>query len=424
MNKISLLTASFLFSMAVSHTLNAQLLNPAPYCELNLSNQTGFMISPPGSSTTGDGITNVTLGALNNNSNGYIYHQGSVQDSTYLYYNSITTPTLSVGNNYQVSVTFGAANNIEPMYYAVWIDFNKNNNFDANELIMNNSNSGGQLIMNGQPGTRTIQFTVPLTSAPGITRMRVARTGRKNVSFSGPNYYQANYTHPPCFSLAERTAGINPYGEVEDYNVLIVPNTSSNVSPALTILAADSVKPFSALLKGTVNANNNVVGLLFEYGLTASYGATVVANPVSATGANTVQATAKVLSLIPNEVYHARLVGKINASSVFYSSDITFTTTANSVAVPELEEKDNFLSVYPNPGYDCFTLNLEGFKTKEMSSNVLISILGLQGESLYEERSDASLLKINVAHLPSGIYYVRVTDSHEITKTMKLIISR
>jgi hypothetical protein len=329
-----------------------------------------------------------------------------------------------VGSNYQISVTFGAANNIEPMYYAVWIDFNKNNSFDANELIMNNANSGGQIVMTGQPNTRTMQFTVPLTSAPGVTRMRVARTGRKNVSFSGPNYYQANYTHPPCFSLAERTAGINPYGEVEDYNVLIVPNNSTTISPSITILNPGSVTSVSATLKGTVNANNNVVGLLFEYGLTTAYGVTVVASPTVATGANTVSVTGNVAALIPNKVYHARLVGIINASSVFYSSDITFTTTANSVGVQELEEKNNFLSVYPNPGYDYFTLNLEGFKSKETGNSMQISIFGLRGESLYEESSNDALLKIKVAHLPSGIYYLRVTDSHKMTETMKLIISR
>lgn len=217
MKKIYLSLNFCVLSFLIVSKLSAQLLNPAPYCELNLSNQTGNMISPAGSATTGDGITNVSLGVLNNNTNGYI------PDSTYLYYNSLTSPTLTIGNNYSVSVTFGASFNSEPMYYAVWIDFNRNNNFDQAELIMSNGNSGGE-IQYSTLTTRTTQFNVPAGAVPGTTRMRVARTRERNAqSF----VYSPGYVHPACFTLQERDPNFTPLGEVEDYNVVITTTVST-----------------------------------------------------------------------------------------------------------------------------------------------------------------------------------------------------
>lgn len=109
------------------------------------------------------------------------------------------------------------------MYYAVWIDFNRNNNFEQAELIMSNGNSGGEIQYNTL-STRTAQFNVPAGAVPGTTRMRVARTRERNAqSF----VYSPAYVHLPCFTLQERDPNFTSLGEVEDYHVVITTTVST-----------------------------------------------------------------------------------------------------------------------------------------------------------------------------------------------------
>ena len=154
--------------------------SPLSYCPASALNEDEF-------------IGGVIFGTINNSS-GW---------SAYTDYSSISTD-LNKTQSYPVIVTIGP-----PSYTGditgVWIDFDHSSTFDASEFT---------LLTGLSPATGTI--TVPATALTGPTIMRV-RT-------------QHNGMLSPC--------GTTPYGEVEDYTVIIhEPTFITSVSPASGIIA-------------------------------------------------------------------------------------------------------------------------------------------------------------------------------------------
>ncbi|MHC1774633.1 MAG: GEVED domain-containing protein [Lentimicrobium sp.] len=148
---------------------------PFAYCIPTYSSGTG----------SGDYISLVQLGSINNTT-------GGSSSPYYTYYNSLSTD-LSTGTEYTITLsagTYGSGNNI-----SVWIDFNQNGVFDANEKL-------GNVNLLSTPATGTISFTVPGNALPGTTRMRVREVW-------------AESDMDPCSSYG--------FGETEDYNVNILP---------------------------------------------------------------------------------------------------------------------------------------------------------------------------------------------------------
>jgi hypothetical protein len=126
---------------------------------------------------------------------------------------------MSVGNSYQITITNG-----NPIYpddqCGVWVDWNQNETFDANEEVP----------VNGTPGVGpyTATITPPAGAVPGATRLRTRIT-----------YFQ---TPMPCDPTT--------YGEVEDYTVNVLSwlfatptngtvQAGENMDIALTLSAVD-----------------------------------------------------------------------------------------------------------------------------------------------------------------------------------------
>jgi hypothetical protein len=103
----------------------------------------------------------VNVGTIQNNS-------GKFKDFSTLGFSNYSnlSANLVKGQSYPVSVTpvLSWAGNLPNVYCSVWIDFNKNNVFDDNELVLGKNNQN--------PFTQT--FTVPADAVVGATRMRVS----------------------------------------------------------------------------------------------------------------------------------------------------------------------------------------------------------------------------------------------------------
>ncbi|MBA3647764.1 MAG: T9SS type A sorting domain-containing protein [Chitinophagales bacterium] len=131
-----------------------------------------------------DNITNVTFGGINKSSacsvNGYANYTSS-------------TATATQGTNPAISVTVG---NGGTEYVSIWVDFNHNGFFDANERTYLGSGSGQTLNSN---------ISIPITALTGITGMRV------RVEYSAEPV-------DPCVAFTN--------GETEDYSINITPCTS------------------------------------------------------------------------------------------------------------------------------------------------------------------------------------------------------
>lgn len=120
-----------------------------------------------------------------------------------------------------INVTNGGNAYSADMVY-VWIDYDHNGLFDADELTTLNTLGGGTNFSGG--------ITVPMTALPGITTMRVRMS------------YNTGAT--PC--------GTQTYGEVEDYSVnLRIPSFIINVLPAAGTIAPGQSYQFSTHFTAT-----------------------------------------------------------------------------------------------------------------------------------------------------------------------------
>jgi PKD repeat protein len=132
----------------------------------------------------GDFISLVQLGAINNET-------GASTFPFYAYYNNLSADLLR-NTTYSITLSpgsYSSGNNI-----SVWIDYNQNMIFEANEKL-------GNVVVQSAPETGSISFRVPLSALAGNTRMRVKETWNINAI-------------DPCSGYL--------YGETEDYNVNIL----------------------------------------------------------------------------------------------------------------------------------------------------------------------------------------------------------
>ncbi len=136
--------------------------------------------------TSKEYINRVQLGTINNpsgNNNGY----GN--------YTSLST-SLPTGSVATIIITPGWNGMMANEAYAVWIDYNQNGNFDANEQVFSKSKT--------KSSTVSGSFTVPTSALIGTTRMRVSM--------------KYNIVPTACEVFAS--------GEVEDYTINILQGTT------------------------------------------------------------------------------------------------------------------------------------------------------------------------------------------------------
>lgn len=133
-------------------------------------------------------------------------------------------------------------------------------------------------------------------------------TGSMTGLSSGITYYARAY--------ALNGKGIN-------YSSDIVFNTHSK--PVVTSNPATSVLTATAVLNGSVIANNLSSTVTFEYGLTTSYGSAINATPGIITGISATAVMANISGLESGVTYHFR-VKAINSEGISYGNDLLFTT--------------------------------------------------------------------------------------------------
>jgi hypothetical protein len=102
--------------------------------------------------------------------------------------------------------------------------------------------------------------------------------------------------------------------------------TTAIGAPIATTTAATSVGPSGATLNATVDAQGSSTTVMFDYGLTTSYGNQIAAAQSPVTGSGPVAVSAVVAGLTVNSLYHFRVVAS-NSGGTTTGSDGTFTTT-------------------------------------------------------------------------------------------------
>ncbi len=95
--------------------------------------------------------------------------------------------------------------------------------------------------------------------------------------------------------------------------------------PTVVTNPASGIGNFTATLNGTVNANNQLTTVWFEWGLTNGYGSTAPGVPASVSGDVTTPVLANLSGLSYNTSYHFRCVAQ-NPAGTTYGQDMMFTT--------------------------------------------------------------------------------------------------
>lgn len=101
--------------------------------------------------------------------------------------------------------------------------------------------------------------------------------------------------------------------------------TTLGQAPIVLTQPASNVSASSATLHGTVNANSLSTIVLFEYGLTSSYGSTITATQSPITGVTATNINANLNSLSAGTTYHYRIKA-VNDLGTTNGADVTFTT--------------------------------------------------------------------------------------------------
>jgi hypothetical protein len=291
--------------------------NPLYYC----------YCTPVTSGGASDGITNVTLGPLNNTSsttNAAPYYT----DYTALQLaNTLPTPVLTLGGTATVSVKMGTDAN---QYSGVWIDFDHSGTFDTGEFFTLATNAGGS-------GTSVIPVTIPGTALTGLTKMRV-RGGNDVVLLNTQSCTAASST--------------SNYGEVEDYFVNIAPATAcAGTLPATTatttVSAACTATP--AFTLGVTGLAAGITGVTYQW-QSSPAGANTFTNLGS------VQTTPGYAVTSQTATLDYRVVVTCTASgSTSTSSPVTVTQQATCYCAPVSTGSGEYIESVTLPGFNGFT---------------------------------------------------------------------
>jgi phosphodiesterase/alkaline phosphatase D-like protein len=299
MNKLYQRFYTSAFALLISLTGIAQSTNPSPYCD-------GKFDDVDGTFPVNDQIKSVSIGTLTNASN------AQFAAPHYVFYNNLATPNLTIGSSYQLSLKFYVAGGSG---YGVWIDYNRNSVFDANEKVAGSTANGWLALGDNIAANSTI--TIPATALSGTTRMRV-RIVEDDM------YTAVNGANIAACNTGTSAEAIMDWGETEDYTVMLIGSATNN--PAVNSTVASTITTTTATLGGSVNANGGAsCTVSFEYGTTTSYGQTKAATPATVTGSTLTNVTGAITGLTSGTLYHYRTKVVVGNQS-YFGSDKTFTT--------------------------------------------------------------------------------------------------
>lgn len=209
--------------------------NPAPYCS---------------------SVFDVNYNMLNNiKVNGTQLDFGAMGDwatnNDYGYYDAFVFPDLPQGGTATIELNVHSVNDMEPIYFALWIDFNQNDVFENSELVMQNSNTIMDALPTfGAPVTPINKvITIPNTAETGTTRARLIRATNEADPFAP---YDAAFSLSPC-----NTATMANLGNTYDFNIQIINGNSVGITPNPTEQTTVSVYPNPA--QNFINIRHNEV---------------------------------------------------------------------------------------------------------------------------------------------------------------------
>ncbi len=83
-------------------------------------------------------------------------------------------------------------------------------------------------------------------------------------------------------------------------------------------------------------------------------------------------------------------------------------------------EKEESVSVYPNPASDFINIKLE---KESLDKHLILKLFSLDGKEIVNENISTLSHSIRVSHLPKGVYTISLTDEEGVVFSKKIIIN-
>ncbi len=271
------------------------------------------------------------------------------------------TLRLTPGQNYPLAVATKFTSSSTPVYFRVWIDLNRDGDFDdTNELLYQRLSTSGSAL--------TGSLILPPTATGGPTRLRISMGGS---------------TYPsPCFVTAQ---GL----DVRDFPVAI------KAQPALLVVSKREIVFPASGGSDTVSVLANIT---WNAALKAPW---LRATPNGASTSGGIRIFCQ-----PNPSLAQRR-DTVTVQGGNLKETIVVVQQADVVGVDEASGGLS-MQIQPNPGRDVVTLSVsgteKGFRWKIFSADGRYLI------QTQESPAGTSTVRIDVRHLPTGIYLIQAED--------------
>lgn len=333
---------------AYSNEVSATITANSAYCTTQANNSYEY-------------INSVTIGSFTNTS--------GKDAASYADYTSKTV-TLTPNTSMNVSLAAGFSGSAYTEYWGVWIDYNKNNLFEASEKVIDGISSNS---------TATGNFT-PIAFA-GSTRMRVVMK------------YNANPA--ACGNIVD--------GEVEDYTVV-----SGTTTPPIPVTLPTPIPSTAGVYSSGLYASWNTIANATSYEVQLNN---------ATTGWTTFGTSTSYYLWIPKQgtqtVYQFRVRAK-NATEVSeWSVSKTVDLQGGNVGPEEMDQEKTFM-MYPNPASDVVNFSFTNLDV----SKIRITIYDSNG-AIVDVLENTATYTVN--NLRRGVYIVVATDGNFIEKKKLLV---
>jgi len=332
---------------------------------------------PTGNCTYGDGVTLFQLGTINNPSgcspNGYMDYTAQMTD-------------LAIGQNHDLTVTSGWTT----QYISVWIDYNDNFFFEANEMVVDGLQSN-------------LGITTPITLAAN------APIGEHLLRIkSGDNQ---GTTQDPCIDMT--------YGETEDYKVNLT--SASTNTDDIGVIAITAPNSSFTLGNETITVTVQNFGTQSQSNFDVSYtlnGGTAVTENIS-TSLNSGQTTsysfttlADMTALIDFDILaYTSLAGDIDN----LNDTILRTVTHFDDAGVSEESNDDAIKIVSIDG-DLYTLKVNS----DLLMNSTLKVHNTLGQLIFSTTVESETFTIDLSNFAKGAYLINVRNN-TTSKLSKLV---
>ena len=93
-------------------------------------------------------------------------------------------------------------------------------------------------------------------------------------------------------------------------------------------------------------------------------------------------------------------------------------TSSNSIGIHNINEKDGIIQLYPNPNTGSFIIN----SNKVAIMNIIV--YNMLGDKVYSQSLNAYQYKIELQHLPKGVFIVELELENGSIVQNKFVINR